>query len=903
MQVCHIVIYVHEGSRFDTQILKRLRTLQAARQALAPFIKSHVTPLLSSKHSSSAYVNVSVRSNSSDTPPASRGGSNSVRQASAVSYMSGLSSSPSLYPGHYVPLLLFALLDDFPEGLNLLSHVHDPTDGSAIAPSSTTSFHRPTLPAKGPASVVMLTRPSSKVEANNRRKLQLSLEAQIRSLVRKSRILTGTEGSYSAARSGAHAMFSPLFFLDSSRAIVLLDKRLNCRGESLDFTTGLVIKDMLNPNLSLETMIQESSNQNLSKEDFQLVKDVIHRQIDALRGKGGLATNSGPTTAVGMVAVAAAAAAASAASGKPPQSPPRLPTFRDWISCTFRFSDYLLCGHWLEKEKGNDKYITANEKEAINAVDTCLSLLDSGTDLNMKFSTAWCVRALPAAKEVYLKDLPACYPTIVHDSQLERALRAFNLMVKGPAVQYFGKKLAEECNSIWKSGRQLCDAVSLTGKQCVHQRHVVSMSDSPSDVEVKHHYSGYVFLHACPCGRSRQLRSDPFDFKSANTKFSCSADCENLLPAMQIPKTGNNIEFYIMSWNLIRVGGAKYYEPSKGLLQSGFCCTEKFLLKWTIFLKDQILPNGMTKTVISQKGSTNLQSCSSPVLVGESETKKASSGTIDHLTKSSEFLISDDPKIKFGKGLPHFPLKKPFLEVVAGSISSESAFPPLPPKKQSIPNAGKGNKQKLSTDKIEDKNLVTNAMKVHLKEDRLSKDGSDFGREDGDPFLQIGSNVVPVNVNGGGKLKANTLLKEVVVYIGFEHECPHGHRFLLSPEHLNELDLDALSEDSGASVTPASNKHPDAKSLEHSYVSDKNGTNELSKLYKRTTEESKSANDLIGCLNEIRHDDGGFAFSLLNKNLPIYMNCPHCKNSRTKIDNEKSKFASTISQLQRIFVV
>ena len=41
-----------------------------------------------------------------------------------------------------------------------------------------------------------------------------------------------------------------------------------------------------------------------------------------------------------------------------------------------------------------------------------------------------------------------------------------------------------------------------------------------------------------------------------------------------------------------------------------------------------------------------------------------------------------------------------------------------------------------------------------------------------------------MNTIGGEVVKSS---KHAIVYVGFEHECPHGHRFLLSLDHLNEL--------------------------------------------------------------------------------------------------------------------
>ncbi|KAJ6937719.1 hypothetical protein NC652_012123 [Populus alba x Populus x berolinensis] len=96
---------------------------------------------------------------------------------------------------------------------------------------------------------------------------------------------------------------------------------------------------------------------------------------------------------------------------------------------------------------------------------------------------------------MYLKGLPVCDPTAQHEANLEKAMRVFLSMVRGPAVLQFAKKLEDECSiSIWKSGRQLCDAVSLTGKQCTHQRHSVDNGVTLTGAPVKPHSSGYVFL-------------------------------------------------------------------------------------------------------------------------------------------------------------------------------------------------------------------------------------------------------------------------------------------------------------------------------------------------------------------------------------------------------------------------
>lgn len=65
--------------------------------------------------------------------------------------------------------------------------------------------------------------------------------------------------------------------------------------------------------------------------------------------------------------------------------------------------------------------------------------------------------------------------------------------------------------------------------------------------------------------------------------------------------------------------------------------------------------------------------------------------------------------------------------------------------------------------------------------------------------------------------------------------------------------------------------------------------------------------NFMKCLNAglvfISLDDGGSAFSMLNRNLPMYMNWPYCQLSKNKKDPPEVKFAGTVSQLQRIFLV
>ncbi|KAL6001343.1 hypothetical protein ACLOJK_007077 [Asimina triloba] len=940
MSVCHTIIYLTEGSHFDTQILKNFRVLQAAKHTMASFVKSHISPMVTSK--SASLPTQYVQTSSSNASPPARGSSVTGRQASAISLMSGSGSYPSLFPGQCSPAVLFVFLDDYSDCIVAGHHGMDPGDVSSMdQPSIFSGLSRSSLPATGSSSVVMLARFGSKTEGSFRKKLQSSLEAQVRFLIKKCRTLAGNDMSHSGSRGGTNMSSSPLFTLDASRAVVLLDRSINHKVESLEISMAIV-DEIINGKATSDMLLVENNCQNSSKEDIQSIKDYICRQCDSLRGRGGLAANanSGSSSGVGMVAVAAAAAAASAASGKT-YSAPELPDLENWLSSSqLIFKALLAAKRFLGQNAGSGRSFKQNghpiQIDGIGPVGAdvlrgTIACLERVRGLNMKFSMIWCQRALPDAKEIYLKDLPACYPTSHHEVQLGKALCAFRSMVKGPAVQEFVKRLEDECNLIWKSGRQLCDVISLTGKPCVHQRHDNGTGDLCLQGVSKPHSSGFVFLHACACGRSRRLREDPFDFESANTTFN-TFKCDQFLPTLQLPKAANKAgPVQASSWSLVRLGNARYYDASKGVLQSGFCSTQKFLFRWKIPLQ-KLSKVDSSSTHVTLKELSVGSPANPKVEKVADESKNMSSSQLvssqagfeglENQKKPVEQNSSIGPKISFGSGLPPFFMKRPFSEVVAGSVAVDSAFPPLQHKQETAMGSEKGVKPRDARDQIEVRMSLRgnhqDPSKSHATTHKENADRIAITRKpDGDPFLQIGSNVVPVNVNGCANTKSNSSLKHAVVYVGFEHECSHGHRFLLSPNHLNELGpLYTLDEESHSNSKENSNKKVEelpnlSKNHSHEKVRMMDQSREKiitskqhkgdKRLVSRLEEQNLSTAELEGSPHFPPLDADEFADSLLNRKLPIYMNCPHCKLSRSK--ERSHKFASTVSQLQRIFLV
>ncbi|OQU85989.1 hypothetical protein SORBI_3004G351600 [Sorghum bicolor] len=937
--VCHVIIFLQDGFRFNTQTLKKFRLLQSSKHALAPFVKSLVAAAMPAKTVASDTPTRATHRASSISPPARRGG-HAGRQSSAISLMSGTSSNPSVLPGQCIPVLLFVFEDDVLDVSSAAASSDDMGDSSSSNQCSTSDgLSKQSLASKSSGSVVMLARAANKSEGNSAKKLHSSLEGQIRVLLKKCRVLAGMEPGHIGPRGVSNMSHHlPLFSLDTSRVVALLERYINKKQEPLDIIAGL-FEDSLCSKLSLDILSLENNYHPTNHDDFQLIKDFIFRQSDALRGRGGYSSNAsaGSVSGVGMVAAAAAAAAASAASGKPVNAPD-LPTFDKWLSISTSILTALLSGRNVlsgqSESKTHTSPIEKNDQlpaAGSNAIEIALSCLESNNGLNMKFSSSWCQRVLPAAKEIYLKGLPAFYPTSMHEVQLQKALRSFGSMVKGPAVRVFLKKLEDECRAIWESGRQQCDAVSLTGRPCKHRRH----GDFSSSDAMKQHSSGYVFLHACACGRSRRLRDDPFDFETANVSFNCFQNCDDLLPTLALPRGSDAGSFSVSSWRLVRLGGARYYKPTKGLLQSGFSSKERYLLRWIISVGKGQVRNGIRSNTVTSSTRSGMNPQTPPIVTGEVKsavtqvTAQIKSAKLESSGKQPDMEPMSNSGINFGKGLPNFTMKKPFAEVVAGTTSKDSEFPALQQMRPPKPGGRKDERQMNIGDHPNGRGhaAVSQGPVAETESAKASRNKSSEN-SDGKPFLQIGSNIVPVIV-GNETRETSQQVQQFVVYVGFEHECPYGHRFLLSEKHMKEIDSSCLLYQRPHVNKEAEGKHAqkllqNASGLIASAV-DINSAQKNSKplqssgrnsqqqsLQLRVDAETSQPSPWLSdpqngkrgehYFPSITIDDGGEAFSLMNRNLPIYMHCPHCKISERK-EHQDVKFAGAVSQLQRIFIV
>ncbi|CAM6070479.1 unnamed protein product [Sphagnum tenellum] len=191
LKVCHIVLMVHEDSRFDPRLLHMFQTHQAAKHALAPFAKTQVLPgLLPAPANKPTLPPCPVSSMTSNT--SGRNSHGTGQQSSTIALMSG--SAPVLFPGQCTPGTLFVFLEDSPnstatmEGSITAACTDDATDSTGLPSGSQTgSVHilRQELLSKPSNSTSVPAWPGSKPELGLCKKMQSSTEAQIFFLLKK----------------------------------------------------------------------------------------------------------------------------------------------------------------------------------------------------------------------------------------------------------------------------------------------------------------------------------------------------------------------------------------------------------------------------------------------------------------------------------------------------------------------------------------------------------------------------------------------------------------------------------------------------------------------------------------------------------------------------------------------
>lgn len=185
-----------------------------------------------------------------------------------------------------------------------------------------------------------------------------------------------------------------------------------------------------------------------------------------------------------------------------------LPTIKDFFDVLMMMKNFFFGNSHEDGEK----------KSIFNHLHNCL-------DVDNKFSEQRCAKALPIAMGVYQEGLPSHYTIDYHENKLSQALQMFTIQARGPKMYDYVAQLKEECDHFWENNRQMCEALSLTGNNCINPIHKDKSDHDEDDELISNqlpklaHCSGIKLVSSCDCGRRQSNRDDPFTIKAANYDF------------------------------------------------------------------------------------------------------------------------------------------------------------------------------------------------------------------------------------------------------------------------------------------------------------------------------------------------------------------------------------------------
>ncbi|XP_015123123.1 protein SMG8 isoform X2 [Diachasma alloeum] len=165
-------------------------------------------------------------------------------------------------------------------------------------------------------------------------------------------------------------------------------------------------------------------------------------------------------------------------------------------------------------------FVNSRDKELTTSLHGLL-------DTDVKFSKSRCNKVLPRAFQTYQDNLPQHYGRAYHENKLTHAMAVFEMHARGPLFDEFAAKLHSECDNHWKTGRQMCEVLSLTGNPCTNPLHNggsegagggehANGDKEDNDLPLMEHCSGVRYICACNCGRCQGPRDDPFNVRHAN---------------------------------------------------------------------------------------------------------------------------------------------------------------------------------------------------------------------------------------------------------------------------------------------------------------------------------------------------------------------------------------------------
>ncbi|KAL2743606.1 nonsense-mediated mRNA decay factor SMG8 isoform X3 [Vespula maculifrons] len=456
----------------------------------------------------------------------------------------------------------------------------------------------------------------------------------------------------------------------------------------------------------------------------------------------------------------------------------------------------------------------------IKGIDKELLSLHSLLDTDVKFSKSRCSKVLPRALQTYQENLPQHYTRAYHESKLAHAMAVFEMHARGPLFEEFSEKLQAECDKHWRTGRQMCEVLSLTGNPCTNPIHKggsegagggeqLEPGGDNSELPIMEHCSGVRYICACNCGRCQGPREDPFSLRQANYDYfqmlakQCGcAQLESIQFPIFQPSTHNFRAAQLFS------GMKRKDSLSRTNLSTPQGQTQPCSLGVENTLNDDITAyeSGAPSPLKSDPTEEDVPRLSNKTSLTPSDGHKV------------VIEVSDDAENTKGSLLQKSLVRQPSTtEYLPGMLHTESPAGLLPqfsswslvclgPSSLYSHNLGLQHQAGvLPTSAFLLPWDVTVRLEHQKERGSLWPTINDHGVHG---YCPRGKNFQNLNTIRGRKSKSG---KEFVVkiFVGVEYECPRGHRFMASaPDKVLKATGNGIVKDSGNKVTSSTTDMP-----------------------------------------------------------------------------------------------
>uniref|UniRef100_A0A915MJ98 Nonsense-mediated mRNA decay factor SMG8 n=1 Tax=Meloidogyne javanica TaxID=6303 RepID=A0A915MJ98_MELJA len=340
-------------------------------------------------------------------------------------------------------------------------------------------------------------------------------------------------------------------------------------------------------------------------------------------------------------------------------------------------------------------------------------------------------------------------------------------------------QLELECENIWKDGHQRCEKRSLTGQFCAYKLNHELLKDNDDDDNLKivrdrsgstgrkhqkfqtksdnfksQHSSGVKTFSMCNCGMSRRIRNDPFTLKEANFTF--------------YNETGDDFNFGSCCANLDKYK-FKLFDVSTAQLE----------LK-NVDKLEEFVENDKLNESIKQKSYSDVISMQGNVkkTISNPQSESKDNEEVDTTNEIGGGLAIDPSDFNQEQTSFHSNVHSSTMGILNDNEDVESS--PEPPELHYLDeydshltrtgteqqNINIDNKRDVSK---ETQYLLPWSVRLSVNTERWVREMQLIGANPTDQCLR--------NLQNGiahGRTESN---EKVKLFVGFDYECPRGHRF------------------------------------------------------------------------------------------------------------------------------